>query len=387
MAHKTEYRFYIGTDFAPGSEVFAEDIEGIFDDIETTYDCDYIRFTNLIPNGDVKNIYQEDYAEMSGVRVYIPPKGSIAHKAYECKLKLLFRGDKALANAVRFQNDMLGASVQWFDTFRNVLATLLMSKSMNIENERLYGNQKFVVAEYTFTNIDGVTRTLKSANNSIVVVANTDSIELLLNGNWNDQIRPSATPAYYATYPVTRNVPTRIFLPDGLYAWAKMFSGANCGSISYVDISKVDFSNVWYGQDSYLSQPFFGMFAYCGASEVSLAGKDLSGYVLSGIFEGWPNYPLRKVDMSRCKLTGVRELYFEERITDVSFGYGCDMDLYLKYNTTMTHESLLSIINGLADVHREVPPGFSMTAQNWAKLSESEKAMITAKGWRTGTTD
>lgn len=150
FVHPTAYRFYAQR-YPNGTTTYPKK------DIEQTYNCRYMKFSNLVPDGDCKNSYSEDYAERSGERVYIPPKSDLAFKSYECKLKLMFKGTDALANAKQFQDDMRGIKVEYSDTFRNVYATLLMTKSMNIESERLYGSQQFVVAEYTFNNIDGVT--------------------------------------------------------------------------------------------------------------------------------------------------------------------------------------------------------------------------------------
>ena len=148
MAHKTDYRFYI--QFFPQGDTKPPKL-----DLEVAYECDYMRFSNLIPDGDCKNIYSEDYAEESGERVYIPAKSDLAFKSYECKIKLLFKGKDALANARQFQDDLRGVKIEYSDNFRNVFAILLMTKPMNIESEKLYGNQQFVVAEYSFTNIRG----------------------------------------------------------------------------------------------------------------------------------------------------------------------------------------------------------------------------------------
>ncbi len=148
MTHKTQFRFYIQP-YSVGETKYPRK------DIETEYSCDYMRFSDFDIKGDVKNIYEEDFAEKSGKRVFIPPKPKITYSAYECKLKLFFKGTSAKANADRFEDDMLGTKIEWFDTFRGKYATLLMKKKKNIEIERLYGNQQYVVAEYTFENIEG----------------------------------------------------------------------------------------------------------------------------------------------------------------------------------------------------------------------------------------
>lgn len=150
MAHRTQYRFYIQP-YPAGTTTYTKK------DIETEYSCDYMKFSNLVPGGDVKNVYEEKYAEKSGVRVYIPSKDNLTFSEYECKLQLLFKGANAKEKMMQFQDDMYGTKIEWSDTFRGRYATLLLTKSANIVSECLYGANQYVVAEYTFKNIDGRT--------------------------------------------------------------------------------------------------------------------------------------------------------------------------------------------------------------------------------------
>lgn len=154
MAHKTDYRFYIQEYSSPTK-----------DDLEMRFICDYLKFSGIQKSGDIQNVYEESFCEKSGSRVYIPKKSDLASKSYECKLKLLFRGEYPLSLANRFWNELCGTKIEYSDTFRNIYMTLLMTKPMSIENERLYGDDKFVIAEYTFSNIGGQTYSNSQINN------------------------------------------------------------------------------------------------------------------------------------------------------------------------------------------------------------------------------
>lgn len=151
MAHRTQYRFYYKKYSSPPDEAPI--------DLEVLHFCDYMRFTNLNPRGDVQNAYEETFAEKSGCNVFVPDIDDLAFKPYECELKLMFRGEGALNIARYFESKLQGEKIEYHDTFRNMYATLLMTKAMKIEAECLYGDNQYVVATFTFTNILGYTYT------------------------------------------------------------------------------------------------------------------------------------------------------------------------------------------------------------------------------------
>lgn len=147
--HKTDYRFYYKRYSSAPSDAPI--------DLEVMYECDYMKFSNLVPDGEISNVYEETFAEHSGCNVFIPDKNDLAFKPYECKLKIMFKGEDSLLKAQAFHRGIRGEKIEYHDTFRKVYATLLMTKPMEIDSECLYGNQQFVVAVYTFTNILGYT--------------------------------------------------------------------------------------------------------------------------------------------------------------------------------------------------------------------------------------
>lgn len=126
-------------------------------DIESSYNCIYRKFENFVFDGDVSNIYIENFAERSGARVYIPDKADLAFKEYECKLQLLFKRKTCQKDLEKFYNEYVGTLVEYHDTFRNRYATLLMTKRPIIKQEKLYSNTPYQLVEFTFTNTKGTT--------------------------------------------------------------------------------------------------------------------------------------------------------------------------------------------------------------------------------------
>lgn len=167
--HPTSYRHYIKR----YPEETESGVETKFNqrDIEQFYDCRYVSFDGLIFDGDVQNSYSETYAEQSGDRLWLPPKDDLAFKSKECTLKLRFRGTSLIeesegtnklvrltaeARARKFFNDFCGVKVEYNDTFRNKYVSLVMTKSPNIEFERLAADDSYLIVSYTFTNFLGV---------------------------------------------------------------------------------------------------------------------------------------------------------------------------------------------------------------------------------------
>lgn len=67
------------------------------------------------------------------------------------------------------------------------------------------------------------------------------------------------------------------------------------------------------------------------------------------------------------------------RLTDLKFGYGLRKSLDLRDSKLLTHESALSVINGLDNI--ETNETVTFAAQVYSSLSEEEIAMATSKGW------
>lgn len=150
FVHPTEYRFYMQP-YPDGDKVYAKK------DIEQLWNCRYVKFTDLPMSGELQNVFEESFAENSGVKVYIPPKSDFAYKAKECKLTLLLTGDNCQERLHSIDTSLRGVKIEYSDTFRNRYATLLMTKAPTVIRERLYGNPQYMEVELTFSNILGKT--------------------------------------------------------------------------------------------------------------------------------------------------------------------------------------------------------------------------------------
>ena len=58
---------------------------------------------------------------------------------------------------------------------------------------------------------------------------------------------------------------------------------------------------------------------------------------------------------------------------------GLKVDLVLYYSWELTHESLMNVINNLAEV--DTNPTLSLGSENLAKLTDDEKSIAINKGW------
>lgn len=150
FVHPTKYRFYAQR-YPDGDTEYPKK------DIEETYNCRYMKFSNLFCDGKITNMYKESYSEASGARIYIPPKSDLAFDAKDCKLKLFFKGGDVQSRVRQFIEDYRGIKIEWSDTFRKRYATLVMSEEPSIEQEKLYGSESYMVVEFTFTNVLGKT--------------------------------------------------------------------------------------------------------------------------------------------------------------------------------------------------------------------------------------
>lgn len=126
-------------------------------DLEEMFKSLYKEFRDFTFDGEVKNVYSEDFAEKNGVNIYIPSPEDLAFKSYECSLVLLFKKDTCQADVRIFYEYIRGQKIEYSDTFRNRYVTLVMTKQPSVEQEILYGNSPYMLVKFTFTNILGQT--------------------------------------------------------------------------------------------------------------------------------------------------------------------------------------------------------------------------------------
>ena len=66
-------------------------------------------------------------------------------------------------------------------------------------------------------------------------------------------------------------------------------------------------------------------------------------------------------------------------LTDLGGFKGLKADLNLTSSKKLTHESLMNVINNLAEVNTN--PTLSLGSENLAKLTDDEKTIAINKGW------
>jgi hypothetical protein len=138
-------------------------------DIEATFNCKYCSFTGLMEDGDAKNIYTEEYAEGTELRVFTPDPDELTHNTTECKLTLLWQSNEDYAvqsNERAFQNFVFGRRLVYYDTFRKKYFSLLMQKQPTKGEERLYSGKQYRQVTYTFTNLAGKPYDTNPINNA-----------------------------------------------------------------------------------------------------------------------------------------------------------------------------------------------------------------------------
>lgn len=149
--HHTPYRFYIQK-YPQGTTTFNTV------DIEEYFKCRYVKMTG---NGhsDVKNIYAEDFSEMDGQKVWIPPLSALSYKTSEISLYLRWRSDECgdvQEWSDKFFEYVTGQKLEWHDSFRpDRYWQLLLEKAPSIETEILSRKPNYLIVKYTFTNFGG----------------------------------------------------------------------------------------------------------------------------------------------------------------------------------------------------------------------------------------
>lgn len=149
--HSTQYRFYLQRYDVNG-------LKGPLIDIEEEFNCLY---QSMSGNGQsaVKNHYEEDYAELSGVRIWLPKSEDISFSASDLTLCLLFKSDKdykVLEDEQRFLDYITAKKFEYHDTFRpNRYWQLTLVGEPNTKSEILYGGQQYRLVEFPLYNWGG----------------------------------------------------------------------------------------------------------------------------------------------------------------------------------------------------------------------------------------
>lgn len=145
--HPTEYRHYLRK-YPQGDTTFDEI------DIEETFKCRFQKMSNATQT-DVKNIYEESYAEKSGSRLFCPPVDDLAYNTSEIALYLRWRSDECddvLYWSDKFFKYITGQRFEYHDTFRpNRYWQFVMEKAPSAETD----TPQYLIIKYTLKNWAG----------------------------------------------------------------------------------------------------------------------------------------------------------------------------------------------------------------------------------------
>lgn len=149
--HHTDFRFYI-------QKLKQGDITFPQLDIEEYFNGYYARFEGLAEDGEVANVYIENFAEDSIAKVFQPPTDEIAHETTEVTLTMLWKSneDYEVQEDERvFYEYIKGQALVYTDTFRKKYWLLILKKQPKKVAEKLHGKQQYREVSYTFTNFGG----------------------------------------------------------------------------------------------------------------------------------------------------------------------------------------------------------------------------------------
>lgn len=124
----------------------------------------------------------------------------------------------------------------------------------------------------------------------------------------------------------------------------------------------------------------YGMFQYC-SSLTTVPEMDTSKVTdMSVMFQGCTS--LTSVpEMDASKVTTMFGMFDDSfSLTDLGGFIGLKVDLYLGESNSLTHDSLMNVINKAADVTAS-PKTLTLGSTNIVKLSDAERGIATTKGW------
>ena len=153
--HHTPYRFYVQRYPDANSQGGYPII-----DLEEHFKCRYVSFKGLTRPAP-KTVYTEDYPEMDGLRVWTDY--NVKCKSSEVTLTLRWRSEECgyVQPAMKFiETYIMGRKFEYHDTFRpGYYWQLICNSAPEITQERLYGNQQYIFAQFKFTNFGGTPTT------------------------------------------------------------------------------------------------------------------------------------------------------------------------------------------------------------------------------------
>lgn len=150
--HSTPYRFYIQR-YPEGLTKFP------VVDIEEMFNCHYKAMT-ANNQTEVRNFYEEEYAEKSGSRIWLPSANDeIAFKTSDLTLELLFKSNRnyeVLEDEKCFLDYITAKRFEYHDTFRpNRYWQLTFVAAPETAEEILYGDRQYRLVSFKLKNWGG----------------------------------------------------------------------------------------------------------------------------------------------------------------------------------------------------------------------------------------
>lgn len=241
--------------------------------------------------------------------------------------------------------------------------------SLSIPSVRLPGQTKFGSSD------DGTVK-----GKTIIVTATTDSVELNINGTKQ-------------TYAVTPNKPTKIVIDEEITSLTRF--AYNITTITALDLSKLKIDNVVSVQEafrgcsnlaslllpnikvSYIQSAFESMSTITSldASMLDISNVTYTNSAFNSMSK------LTTLDISTwdfSRVTNTFSFLSALRLENLKFGYNLKTSMSFQW-TSLSHESALSVINGLAEVATTKTITFKAATYN--TLTDEEIALATSKGW------
>ena len=147
------YRFYLQPVDMDGNTGTAVSIEDSFSGLHYRY-C-----KGLETEGEVKNVYTEDYPEANGLRVFHPTdaESEVHHKETEIELCVLFEGNSRRDEFNRFRELLNSSRLYYWDTARHKKALLVLT-SMTEPTEDVIKGLEYIDVAFKFKNVWGITK-------------------------------------------------------------------------------------------------------------------------------------------------------------------------------------------------------------------------------------
>lgn len=159
-----EYDYYIRCVDADGAVVLPSglandivyDANGTYVNIEGTFlGLRVLSVDGLSSRGAVRNVYTETYAELDGVRLYLPKRDELVRESVEIQMELCFTGEERRDVYDSFVDWVSGCRVSYWDTVRGRSIDMYLSDSSEPGTDVLYGDVPYMCVTLTFMGLSG----------------------------------------------------------------------------------------------------------------------------------------------------------------------------------------------------------------------------------------